>query len=361
MAGQPGFFDAEERLKVLSASGDPLERLSKVVDFAQFRPDLEAALVRADRARGGRPPYDAVLMFKVLVLQTLYTLSDDATEYQLKDRLSFMRFCGLALHDPVPDAKTIWLFREQLTRAGAIDRLFGRFDAILRERGYLAMGGQIVDATVVEARRPRLNRAEKETITGGGVPPDWNKARTRQIDRDGRWTLKRGKKRSLSNDGGVKRQATTEIVIPAFGYKNHVGIDRTHGFIRRSTVTHAAAHDGGQLAALLDRDNLASGVWADTAYRSAANLALLDRRGLVPQFQRAKPRGKPMPVPIRRGNATRAKVRARVEHVFAAQKRRLHLVIRTIGRARATTKITLANLAYNMRRLMWIEGRTLPA
>jgi hypothetical protein len=106
---------------------------------------------------------------------------------------------------------------------------------------------------------------------------------------------------------------------------------------------------------VLDRDNLASGVWADTAYRSAANLALLDRRGLVAQFQRAKPRGKPMPAHIRRGNATRAKVRARVEHVFAAQKRRLHLVIR------ATTKITLANLAYNMRRLMWIEGRTLPA
>jgi IS5 family transposase len=102
-------------------------------------------------------------------------------------------------------------------------------------------------------------------------------------------------------------------------------------------------------------------VWADTAYRSATNLALLDRRGLVPQFQRAKPRGKPMPAHIRHGNATRAKVRARVEHVFAAQKRRLRLVIRTIGLARATTKITLANLAYNMRRLMWIEGRTLPA
>ena len=102
-------------------------------------------------------------------------------------------------------------------------------------------------------------------------------------------------------------------------------------------------------------------MWADTAYRSAANLTLLDRRGLVPQFQRAKPRGKPMPAHIRRGNATRAKVRARVEHVFAAQKRRLHLVIRTIGLARATTKITLANLAYNMRRLMWIEGRTLHA
>ena len=149
--------------------------------------------------------------------------------------------------------------------------------------------------------------------------------------------------------------------MPALGYKNPVGIDRVHGFIRRSTVTHAAAHDGGQLAALLDGDNLASGVWADTAYRSQANLVLLDRRGLVPQFQRAKPKGKPMPAHIRRGNATRAKVRATVEHVFAAQKRRLGLIVRIIGLARAAAKITLANLAYNLTRLAWLQGRTVPA
>ena len=360
MVRHPGFFDADTRLEALSVAGDPLVRLAEVVDFELFRPELEAALVRSDRAKGGRPPYDAVLMFKVLVLQTLYTLSDDATEYQLKDRLSFMRFCRLALHDPVPDAKTIWLYREQLTRAGAIERLFARFDAALRERGYLAMGGQIVDATVIEARRPRLTRAEKETIRGGGVPEDWKPARTRQIDRDSRWTLKRGRKRSRPDDGGLARQAA-EIVVPAFGYKNHIGIDRAHGFIRRSTVTHAAAHDGGQLEGLLDGDNLASGVWADTAYRSQANLNLLDRRGLVPRFQRAKPRGRPMPAHIRRGNATRAKVRARVEHVFAEQKRRLGLIVRTIGLARAETKIGLANIVYNIRRLAWIEARTAPA
>ena len=193
------------------------------------------------------------------------------------------------------------------------------------------------------------------------MPANWKPARTRQIDRDGRWTLKRGKKRLLSEDGGLKRAAATEIIVPAFGYKNHVGIDRAHGFIRRSTVTHAAAHDGGQLAALLDGDNLASGVWADTAYRSQANLVLLDRRGLIPQFQRAKPKGKPMPAHIRRGNATRAKVRATVEHVFAAQKRRLGLIVRIIGLARAAAKITLANLAYNFTRLAWLQGRTVPA
>ena len=153
MTGQPGFFDQDERLQALSAAGDPLERLAAVVDFEGFGSDLMAALSRSDRAKGGRPPYDPVLMFKVLVLQTLYTLSDDQTEYQLKDRLSFMRFVGLALHDPVPDAKTIWLFREQLARAGAVEHLFARFDAVLRARGWLAMGGQIVDATVIEARR----------------------------------------------------------------------------------------------------------------------------------------------------------------------------------------------------------------
>jgi transposase, IS5 family len=118
MAGQPGFFDRDERYALLSSAGDPLGRLAMVVDFELFRPALEAALERSDRAMGGRPPYEAVLMFKVLVLQTLYTLSDDQTEYQLKDRLSFMRFVGLALEDRAPDAKTLWLFREQLTQTG---------------------------------------------------------------------------------------------------------------------------------------------------------------------------------------------------------------------------------------------------
>src|SRR6516162_8374757 len=142
MVGQPGFFDEDERLKGLSAAGDPLERLAQVIDFEVFRGDLEAALSRSDRTKGGRPPYDAVLMFKVVVLQTLYTLSDDQTEYQLKDPLSFMRFVGLALHDPVPDTKTVWLFREQLARAGAAEQLFARFDTLLREKGWLAMAAR---------------------------------------------------------------------------------------------------------------------------------------------------------------------------------------------------------------------------
>jgi IS5 family transposase len=359
MSGQSGFFDADERLKWLSAAGDPLERLARVIDFEVFRPGLDAALNRSERAKGGRPPYDAVLMFRVLVLQTLYTLSDDQTEYQLRDRLSFMRFVGLELHDAVPDAKTIWLFREHLVRSGAFDRLFARFDEALKAKGYLAMGGQIVDATVVEARRPRLSRSEKQTLKGGGVPPDWSPARRAQIDTEGRWTLKRGKKRETPE--GEQRRSLSEIVVPMFGYKNHLGIDREHGLVRRFAVTPASAHDGAQLPRLLDPANTAAAVWADTAYRSKANLRVLDRRGLTPQFQRPKPRGKTMPAQIAKGNATRARVRARVEHVFAAEKRRFALVIRTIGLKRATAKIALANLAYNFTRLAWLEGRPLPA
>jgi IS5 family transposase len=358
MAAQPGLFDLDRRYAALSAAGDPLERLALVIDFELFRDELEAALARSDRAKGGRPPYDAVLMFKVLLLQALYTLSDDQTEYQIRDRFSFMRFLELALHDPVPDAKTIWLFREQLTKAGAIERLFARFDAVLRAAGYLAMGGQIVDATVVEARRPRLTADEKAMVKGGDVPAHWSKAKRAQMDCEGRWTIKRGRS---AGEGAPKARVANQIAVPVFGYKNHLEIDRRHGFIRRFAVTDAAAHDGRQLSQLLDPANTASGVWADTAYRSAANVALLARRGLVPHLQRPKPRGKPMPSHLARGNASRARVRVAIEHVFAAQKCRLGLVIRSVGLARATARLGLANLVTNLTRLAWFALRPQPA
>ncbi len=121
-------------------------------------------------------------MFKVLVLQSLYTLSDNQTEYQLGERLSFMRFVGLALHELVPDVKTIWMFRDLLVEFGAFEGLFERFDPALRERGFLAMCGQIVDATVIEARRRRLNEVEKQTLKGGGRSAGRSPTRRAQID-----------------------------------------------------------------------------------------------------------------------------------------------------------------------------------
>ncbi len=142
--------------------------------------------------------------------------------------------------------------------------------------------------------------------------------------------------------------------MPAFSYKNHVSIDRRHGLIRRWTATDAAAHDGARLGDLLDPGNTAAGVWADTAYRSAKNEALLAGRGLVSRIHRKKPKGKPMPANVARANGRKSKVRAAVEHVFAHEKGPMGLVVRTIGIARATVKIGLANLAYNMRRALWL-------
>jgi IS5 family transposase len=189
------------------------------------------------------------------------------------------------------------------------------------------------------------------------MPAGWSKAKRAQMDTDGRWTLKRGRKRS-ADPRKAHAPTRSDLVIPVFGYKNHLGIDCRHGFIRSFIVTDAASHDGRQLGKLLDPHNTASGVWADAAYRSAANAALLARRGLVPHLQRPKPRGRPMPPHMVRGNASRARVRVAIEHVFAAQKCRLGLVIRSVGRARA--KLGLANLVTNMRHHVWLEARPAP-
>lgn len=135
MVGQPGFFDMSDRLRALSAKGDELERIAALVDFQQFRPGLEQTVPRSDGSKGGRPTFDHVLMFKILLLQAMHSLSDERCEYLIKDRLSFMRFLGLGLADPVPDANTIWTFREALKRAGAVQVLFARFDTTLRAAG----------------------------------------------------------------------------------------------------------------------------------------------------------------------------------------------------------------------------------
>jgi IS5 family transposase len=150
---QAGVFDFSERQKKLLATRDFLEQVKTIVRWEAFRPVLDAALKHSTRDKGGRPPYDAVLMFRVLVLQALYNLSDEQTEYQILDRLSFMKFLGLDLQDDVPDARTIRLFREQLIEAQAVEKLFAQFDAMLDAHGFCVSGGQIIDATVVEAPR----------------------------------------------------------------------------------------------------------------------------------------------------------------------------------------------------------------
>ena len=314
--------------------GAQLEAWVAAVDFEIFRADLDTALAYADGRKGGRPPYDPVLMFKTLLIEAQNNLSDDRAEFLIGDRLSFMRFLGPGLQDKVADAKTIRAFRERLTRARAIDALFARFETALREAGYIAMSGQLVDSTPVAAPKQRNTDKEKKDI-------------------DARWTVRFGKAKTPV-DGGP---APPDIAIPSFGYKNHAGIDKAFRFIRRWDVTDAARHDGRMLRqGLLDKTNTGSGVRADSAYRSKQNEAFLARHGFVSHVHHRKPKGRLMPKHIRRGNRTKAKHRAPVENVFAVHKHIMGMAVRTIGPARAKTKSGMTNIACNIRRLVQLAG-----
>ena len=252
MRRQAGFFDVDDRLKRLSDLGDQLEAFEAAVEFEAFRPELNAALTYSDGTQGGRPPFDPVMMFKILVIQTTNNLSDERAEFLINDRLSFMRFLGFGLSDRVPDARTIWLFREKLTKAGAIGPLFERFDATLRQSGYIAMSGQIVDASLIAAPRQRNTQDEKKAIKDGRIPDDWKDkpAKLRQKDRDARWTVKYTKAKPRE-DGSTP---PVDLAIPVFGYQNHISLDRGFGFIRKWSATDAAAYEGRRLRdGLLDK------------------------------------------------------------------------------------------------------------
>ena len=277
-------------------------------------------------------------MFKAIVLCALYNLSDDQVEYQIRDRLSFTRFLGLGLEDKVPDAKTVWLYREQLAQAGMIATVFDTFDAYLKDRGLLAMGGQIIDASIVSIPTQHNTRDENAKIKVGETPQGWmdKPAKFRQKDTDARWTKKHGKSH--------------------YGYKNHINVDRRHKLVRRYHVTDASVHDSQALEAVLDGDNTASRVWADSAYRSAGIETMLRKKALTSRIHYKGHRNKPLTKRQEQGNKTRSKIRVRVGHIFGAQSNDMGgTLVRSIGIVRAKTRIGLENLAYNMRRLVQLE------
>jgi len=334
---QMGFFDLSDRYASLDAKNDPLVEIDEIVPWEEFRPLLEQAWRKPEserKSRAGRKPLDAVLMFKTLVLGALYNLSDDQVEYQVRDRLSFMRFLGLGLGDRVPDAKTVWLYREALAQAGKVDDLFKLFDHHLARQGYIARGGQILDASIVPVPRNHNTREENAAIKDGKEPAGWKDkpAKRCQKDIDARWTKKHGKSH--------------------YGYKNHVNVDGRYKLIRRYHVTDAALHDSQAVDELLMRANTASGVWADAAYRSEEIEAKLRARGFSSRVHRKGKRGKPLTEQAKKSNRTKSSVRVRVEHVFGAQTNDMGgTLVRTIGLARAKAKIGMKNLAYNIRRL----------
>lgn len=139
----PGFFDYDQRLEKLSKTAQPLERLDGRIDWEIFRSTLEALILKEGKAPGGRPRHDPVMMFKILVLQRYYNLSDEQAEFQINDRLSFQKFLGMTLADTVPDQKTIWLFREMLGRGDGVKKLFKSFDSHMASKGLVGKEGKI--------------------------------------------------------------------------------------------------------------------------------------------------------------------------------------------------------------------------
>lgn len=328
---QTGLFDWQTRFEQLDNGGDPLVKLNEVVNWELFRSDLEQVREKDRKSNAGRKPFDVILMFKILILQSLYNLSDDQIEFQIRDRLSFMRFLGLSLNRTVPDAKTVWLFREQLNEAGLIKTLFERFDSFLRESGFTARKGQIVDASIIEAPRQRNTRDENKQIKEDQVPQDWSDNKKSQKDTDARWTKKNGQNH--------------------YGYKNHICIDVKHKLIRKYEVTPASTHDSQVFEELLDDVNTSRDVWADSAYRSQEKLDTLGKLGFREHLQRKGYRNKKLTEREKRGNHTRSKTRSRVEHIFGVQAQRAgKLIVRSIGLIRAKAKIGLRNLAYNIDR-----------
>lgn len=335
-----GLFDEQIRLEKISKQKDPLERLGSYIDFEYFRKPLEKYFDKGvDPGKGGRPGYDYVLMFKILILQRYYNLSDDSIEYAILDRLSFMRFLGLGINDPVPDAKTIWLFRDKLTQGGMIEKLFGQLDNQLDKDGIIVHAGKLVDATVVEVPIQRNSREENKEIKNGQVPDEWkeNENKLRQKDTDAQW---------VTNNG-----------IDYFGYKDHIKADEKTLLITGYQVTSANIHDSEEIEELVNKiEDGGQCLYADSAYRSEAIENMLRKKNIISYVHEKGFRGHPLTARQRQRNRKKSKIRARVEHVFAFMTNSMNdIYLHYRSFKRIAAGIGLMNLTYNLFRLVQLN------
>lgn len=327
---QSSMFDEAMKLNKLTMLKDPLEVLNKHIDFEMFRPVLEKAIGRDKAKKAGRPAYDEVMMFKILILQRINNTSDEQTEFLIHDRATYQRFLGLHMASAVPDYTTIWQFREALTKAGVIKELFDLFTKSLAVKGLITHEGSIVDATFVEVPRQRNNRDENEMIKNGEVPPDWKEKphKLSQKDVDARWTKK--------NDQTY------------YGYKNHVTVDAASLLITEYDVTDAAVHDSQQIDNLLEKEQEGTAILGDSAYKSAGIDEMLSEKGLKNLIHEKGSRNHPLDADSIKLNHAKSRIRCLVEHVFAFMENSMNgPELEYIGIKRNATGIGLQNLVYN--------------
>ena len=331
--GNCGLFDVEENTTKLTSLGNPLEKLMKVVDFEMFRETLETGLHKEKFSNVGAKPYDYVLMFKILVLQRVYQMSDEQTEYQIVDRTSFRNFLGLASGDKVPDARTIWAFRQQLTDKNLYEKLFNDFDKFLRNKNLIMNQGVIIDGSFIEVPRQRNTRSENKIIKEGRGDELWTeddeKHKRSHKDTDARWTKKGGKN--------------------YFGYKNHAKVDAKSKLIKKSITTSAEQHDSIPVKLLIDSDDYGQELYADSAYIGRNVKRVMHKFGMKDRIIKRKVKGKELSKRQETINKKNSSTRVRVEHVFGFCEQSLYgMGSRLIGFARNAARNLLTNLVYNL-------------
>lgn len=335
-------FEEEFTVRALSEMGNPLERLSSLVDFEMFRPTLEDVLVKKEcKSLAGRPQIDVVLMFKIIFLQRYYGLGDHQIQYQIIDRTSFRQFLGIQTVDEIPDEKTVWATREKLSEAGTFDQLFSDFRKFLDEKGLSFNEGKIIDATFVEAPKQRNTKEENKQIKEGKGKDLWNpedgdnekeqkskKAKKSHKDIDARWTKKRGENH--------------------YGYKNHVKADKRTKLIERYHTTDASVHDSQVIEPLIDKEkDKGQDLFLDAGYESQEEV--VTSCGMIPVICEKGHRNHPLNEEQKSNNRIKSKSRCLVEHIFGfIEGAMTGSLVRSIGMMRAAANSALTCLVYNI-------------
>jgi len=335
------FFGDHAALESLTQQGDRLVELDRHIQWA----GLVAVAKKIWRAGAekkapcGPKPWDAEVMVRVMVLKRLYNLSDQQMEYQLRDRLSFLRFAGLGLGDAVPDSRTIWLYADQLAKADGARELFEAFNRQLAERGLLVKEGVMVDATFVEVPRQRNSREDNAKIKQGEIPKEWLNLPRKLAQKDvhAKWAKKNNQS--------------------YYGYKDHIKVGAKTKFIRAYKSTEASTHDSQPMPELIEKGDLAA--HADSAYTGEKIAADLLAKGVHNYIHEKGSAAAPLTEEQRLANHRKSKTRVRVEHPFAFMEKSLGRIYnRCIGRVRNEYQIGMMNLCYNLCRcVQLVTGR----